>query len=223
MLRNWSLRRAAAAPPMTNLAAWYKKGTGITDVANAVSAWADQSGNTGRDLVQATGANQPAKQADGTILFNGTSHYLKTSAFTLNQPETVYLRAKLISGANFARIFDGNTADSMALIQAFSTNYYAQLRAGLSTDANFDLQIPVGNYASVVAVFNGNSSVRQIDSTTVSPVPSGATNAGGFALGARPTGALFTNIQVAEALIYSEAHDAAQRSAVFAYLASIGV
>ena len=42
---------------LPNLAAWYKPGVGVTGTLTA-SNWADQSGN-GRDLAQATGANQP--------------------------------------------------------------------------------------------------------------------------------------------------------------------
>lgn len=49
----------AAAPPATNLAAWYKPDTGITDSGTGFcTQWDDQSGN-GRHLVQGNGALRP--------------------------------------------------------------------------------------------------------------------------------------------------------------------
>ena len=42
----------------TGLAAWYKADVGVTQAANAISAWADQSGNA-NNLVQADGPKKP--------------------------------------------------------------------------------------------------------------------------------------------------------------------
>lgn len=87
-----------APPPTTAMEAWFRKNVGITSAANAVSNWANQAASgAARDYVQATGAAQPTLQGDGTILFDGTSDYLQTAAFTLGQPYTRYIRFKQIT------------------------------------------------------------------------------------------------------------------------------
>lgn len=195
------------------MAAWFRKNTGISSAANAVSAWADQSGN-GRDLIQATGANQPTVQGDGTILFDGTSDFLKTAAFTLNQPDTIYLRMKQVTWIAQDAIFDGNTLSSGAVYQNSITPNVRQF-AGLDSTENGAMA--VNTWASMAAVFNGASSVLQIDGTTVTG-NAGAGNKGGFTLGAASDGTRPSNIQVAEVIIYNVAHDATTRAQVIAYL-----
>lgn len=68
-----------------NLWGWWQADAGITkDGSDLVSNWADQSGN-GRDLVQATGANQPTwidAQQNGlpSIDFDGTASFMQVSS-----------------------------------------------------------------------------------------------------------------------------------------------
>ncbi len=212
-------RGGGLEPPSADLAAWFRKGVGITSSAGAVSVWADQSGNTGRNLAQATGAAQPALQGDGTILFNGTSHLLKTAAFTLNQPETVYLRMKQVTWTNVDWIFDGLGYDVGQLIQAGATPN-VELSANAGGLSSTDLAVDA--WSSVVCVLNGAASLIQVDAATVNAGATiGTGSMGGFALGARFDGTQFGNIQVAEVLIYSVAHDATQRAQVIAYLATL--
>jgi hypothetical protein len=199
--------------PTDNIAAWFKKGIGITDVANAVSTWADQSGN-GRNYTQATGSAQPIKQAAGTILFNGTSHLLKTAAFTLNQPCTRYLRVKPVTWTNGRYIFDGNLINRGVLFQTGVTPSVS-LYAGAAAAPNTALTL--GAWHSVAAVFNGATSVLQIDGTTTTG-NAGASNPGGLTLGASPSSTLWSNVEVAEEIAYNVAHTPAQRAAVIKYL-----
>lgn len=211
----WGLRagRAASGPPTANMAAWFRKGTGITSASSAVSGWADQSGN-GRDLLQATGANQPDEQGDGTILFNGSSDFLKCAAFTFAQPCTIYLRMKQVTWTSADRIFDGNALNSGVLYQHFTT---PNVRQHAGSDATENGAMAVNTWASVAAVFNAASSVLQINATTVTGNPS-TNNMGGFTLGAAADATGFGHIQVAEGILYDAAHDATQRAAVIAYL-----
>lgn len=209
---------AKQRPIMDNMVGWFRKGVGITSSAGAQSAWADQTGLGGRDYVQAVGANQPAVQADGTILFNGTSHFLKTPAFALVQPYTRYLRIKQITWTLSDVLCDGNTADSGDIWTPGVTPGIA-LYAGSSAASNGALA--VGAWGSVAAVFNGASSSLKVDQTAATTGNPGAASAGGLTLGAQASGAGPANIQVAEEIVYSVAHDAAAQAAVIAYLSTL--
>ena len=204
-------------PPadVSSLAAWYKYNTGITVTGAGVSQWDDQSGNS-RHLLQGVDAQRPSKEGDGSILFDGANDGLKTSSFTLNQPETVYILCKQASWANQDRIFDGDALNTLALIQNTPTPDIS-IYAGSFTANNSDFTI--NTYAAIAAVFNGASSLTQVDGNTPATGDAGAGNAGGFTLGARgDVAASNSNIQVKEVAIYSAAHDAATRAKVIAYL-----
>jgi len=95
--------------PPGGMAAWFRYGKGIEFAGAGVSRWADQTGNK-RHLLQATDTNRPALQADNSILFDGVDNYLKCAAFTLVQPETVYLLGKQVTWTVSDHFFDGNAA-----------------------------------------------------------------------------------------------------------------
>jgi hypothetical protein len=201
-------------PITTNLVAWFRKGRGITAVGGAVSAWADQSGN-GRHYTQASGGAQPALQAGGTILFDGTSDFMATAGFTLVQPFTRYFRIKQVTWTSGDYFCDGGALNTGVVFQT-GVSPSLSLFAGGPAAANAALA--VGAWGSAAAVFNGASSVLQIDATTATGNPSTG-NPGGLTLGASFGGlGQWSNIEVAEEIVYSVAHDATQRAAVIAYL-----
>jgi len=197
--------------------AWYRKGTGITVTGAGVSKWADQSGN-GNDLLQATDTNRPSQEADGSILFDGVDNKLKCASFTLVQPETVYLLIKQVTWTANAYIFDGNTDTAMAVFLAVVT---PEVRAygGITSAVNGDLAI--GSYGVLSVVFNGASSVLQVDNNTPVTGNASTNDMGGFTLGAAGDASNFGNIQVKEVAIYNTAHDAATRAKVIAYLSNL--
>ncbi len=210
---------AAPAPPLTNLAAWYRKGLGITDVANAVSAWADQSGNA-RNLLQASGAAQPTKQGDGTILFNGTGHFMATATFPLTQPTTIYLLAKQITWTIGDHLYDGFTTNSGAVQQAAITpNLRGNITGGATFATNSDMVLDT--YLVLQVVFDGASSLIQVGAATATTGTAPPGDMNGFTLGATAAPNGFSNIQVKEALLYQGAHDATQRGLVRTYLATV--
>lgn len=188
-------------------AAWWRYNTGITESSGAVSAWADQSGNS-RNLVQATGTNQPALQGDGTILFDGVDNYLKCSAFTFNQPATICVLGKQITQANGQAICDGNTSDSMEFFQSTASATRVRLFAGANAIDNDDWAIDT--YAAIRVVFSGASSLIQVNTNAAATGDPGAQNAGGFTLGGRGGAAEFSNIQVGEVILFPAALTAAQ-------------
>lgn len=210
-------RRIIDPSTLPNLAAWYRKGVGVTESGGLVSAWADQSGN-GRNLVQATGTNQPALQGDGSILFDGIDNSM-LATFTRNQPQTVYVLGKQVTWANTERWFDGSTGDRGTLQQ---TTASPQIRIFAGTGMG-NISLAVDTYGIIASVFNGANSVLQLNLGT--PV-TGDTGSGGdmtgFRLGSRGDGAgAFGNVQIKEILIYAAAHDATTRQKVIEYLASV--
>jgi hypothetical protein len=204
---------------LTGLAAWYRYGIGITDVAGAVSQWDDQSGNA-RHLLQATAGAKPTKQSDGSILFDGTSDYLE-AAFSLAQPTTIYLLLKTISWTPGNRyICDGNTLQSRAVIHNGATTIQSFVNGG---GGSCDVSFAASTYGVITAVFDGATSALQVDNNTEDTGALGTGSGTGFTLGREGGGgfSVFTNIQVKEILIYSAAHDTDQRDAVKAYLATV--
>lgn len=200
-------------------AAWFMFNTGITSATSLVSQWNDQSGN-GRHLKQATGTNQPTVQADGSILFDGVDNYLKCDAFTFNQPETIYILGKQVTWTINDRWMDGDTVNSGVIYQnavtpdlsLFAGDGPAATNAGLAVDT----------YGVIAAVFNGASSLLQINNgapTTGNPLTAGL---GGFTLGATATPNNYGNIQVKEVILYAAAHDADTRRRVIRYLGQVG-
>jgi hypothetical protein len=143
---------------------------------------------------------------------------LQSSAFTLNQPITVYMRVKLIAQSGAYQImFDGNTADSQDFYVKPSSGTLGQY-AGTLADSDATA-LSIGTWASVAAAFNGASSLCQNEASVGSAANAGASNAGGITFGANGGGSTQrANIQVAEAIVYSAAHDASTRAAVIAYL-----
>lgn len=201
-------------------AAWFRFGVGITVTGAGVSTWADQSGN-GRDLLQGTDTNRPALQADSSILFDGVDNFLKCSAFTFNQPYTVYILGKQITWADSDRIFSGNAVNTMDLHQSSGgVSPQVSLSAGSGAANNGEWALNV--YAAVASVFNGASSSLRVNNTAATTGDAGAGNAGGFELGADSGGtARWSNIQVKEVILFSGAHNTATQDRVINYLSSL--
>lgn len=201
----------------TNLAAWYRFGAGITQSGGFASAWADQSGN-GRDLLQGTGAAQPAVNPDGSLLFNGTSHTMR-ALFTLPQPATVCVLANPITWTLNDRLW--NAAGFVNGPRVAQTNLTPQLQYFCTTGVTA-ISASLGAYHTFVAVANDTSSVLRIDSTEQTGA-SGTTALDGITLcAAAGGGGNWGNFEVKEMVVFSSALDATRRAAMAAYLASVG-
>lgn len=220
MLLLWAAKPAPFTPAgSAGLAAWFRQGVGQTVTGSGVSTWADQSGN-GRDLLQGTDANRPALQGDGTVLFDGTNHFMKCSAFTLNQPTTVYILGKQITWTSTDQWYDGNAANTGKISQVgVSPNLRATSDGVTVLDSNPDLALDT--YGIVTVVFNGASSLIRVNSNAAVTGDLGAGNMGGFNLGSRTTTTAAGNIQVKEVVIYSVAHDTTAQDQVIAYLNTV--
>lgn len=213
---------AAIQAPIAGPAAWYRYNSGIAEAGSGVSQWSDMSGN-GRHLLQATDAQRPHKQADGGILFSGDygdPELLRATAFTLNQPVTIYALLKQITWTTVTAtrvLFDGNTNGTAAVLQSATTPNLRAYAGALSTE----LPLTLNTYGRICVVFNGASSVFRIDDGADVTGNFGTANPGGFVLGAGGNNAGYSNIQAKEVLIYAAAHDSTQRNTVMSYLSTV--
>ena len=201
---------------VANLVAWYKFNTGITITGAGVSQWDDQSGN-GRHLLQGTDADRPS-ESGGVITFDGVRELLKVTAFTLNQPETIYILFKSVTDTLADRIFDGNSTNAGMMDQDAgpSLNAYAGGFIGKNLDYTGS-----GTYLVATCQFNGAASKLQVNSGTPVTGNGGASNMGGFQLGGTGTNQ-FSNISVLEVVITdTTADDATAIATMETYLQGV--
>ncbi len=218
--RTTQKKRSSFTPAsLTNLRAWYKSDTGIT-IGTGVSQWNDLSGNANH-LVQATAANQPVVTAGAinglpAITFDGVNDSLKAGAFTLVQPETIFVVYKQSTWTVDDAICDGNTADSMLLTQQSVT---PQIRVYGGTHVG-PVSLTLGVFALAAAVLDGASSSLQVNNEAAATGPGGALGGGGFTLGSRATGTNCSDIAVAEVVVMAANATAGERANMRAYVAA---
>jgi len=199
--------------------AWYQFGRGITSSGGLVSRWKDQ-GTGAHDLIQATGAAQPALQTDGSILFDGTASVMQTVTFTLAQPTMVYMLFKAVTFTNGDVLCDGFTVTSGQFLQDTTT---PKISLSAGTTAVGNTTFTLNTYSVGSAQFNGASSTfSRNKEASAAAATVGTTAMAGFTLGADGTPANFGNVQVKEVIIFPIAHTATQQLQVINYLSSIG-
>lgn len=199
-------------------AAWFRFNAGITEAGAGVSAWADASGNS-RNLLQGTDGNRPTKQADGSILFNGTDEFMSTAGFTSEQPLTDAYLLKQVTWTAGDYISDGATVDKKTLYQNTTT---PNLR-GYSGSFGTPVAGPaIGVYGVVIDVRNGASSGLATNTGAMTLEDFGANDPNGLVLGASGGGALFSNIEVREVIRFHKALSEAERWFIVHRLAEVG-
>lgn len=173
-------------------------------LATGVSQWDDLSGN-GNHPLQATGLDQPSYDpATGGITTDGIRQFMKTPAFTWNQPCTAYYVMRQIAWTNGDRLADGN-ADDTARVMQLGTTPDLQLYAGAGLTNS---GLAVGADGVLAVVFNGASSLVKVNDNAAVAGDLGALNPGGLTLGRRGATALsFGNAIYYEIALYSGAHD----------------
>lgn len=226
----WQKKPLALNSPrdLPNLAAWYdfKDISSLRNNSNAIPANGDgiktafdKSGNTGRDITQGTAISQPLltiSPLGNFVTFDGSNDYLKSSAFTLNQPETVYFVGSQVTWTSTDRLYDGNAGASMTLRQVIGTPQLG-ITAGSSVNG---ASLALSTNGIIVSVFNGASSAIRVNRTAAVTGDAGTLgNGGGFTLGSANDGTLNANITAQEVLVYSGAHDKATQERVIAMLA----
>lgn len=202
---------------LENLAAWYRKGLGMTVDGDLVSQWDDQSGH-GRHLVQATGASQPTLLGDGSLRFNGKTMKV-TGGFTFAQPETVYLLVKQVSWTSGNILCDGLTNSRLLVAQGPSTpalRMYGGTFLGDSGNA-----APLDQYVLVCGVYDSTNSVFRVNHSYIANGNAGVISAGGFTLGSAADGTLGAEFDVQEVALFAGAHDDETYGLMFDYFMSV--
>lgn len=202
-----------------NTVAWYDSqllSTITKDESDFVSRWNDRLGS-GRDLLQAVGANQPKWVATDGILFDGISQFMKVSAFTFNQPEMIYIVFRQCTWSALDRVFDGDS-DASGLFYQVGTTPELKIFAGTAGVPNNN-NLSLNTFGIVRILFNGLSSKLIINQTTPTTGDAGSANMGGFTLATLGSAsAQFGNIQVKEIILRKVADGATDETAIYNYL-----
>lgn len=188
------------------------------DASDFVSVWKDKL-ESGRDLLQAIGTNQPKWFLNDGILFDGIDNFMKAVAFAFVQPEMIYIVFKQITWIENRYIFDGNVGASGVLRQRFGGSspelvVSSGLQSGISTDLAED------TYGIAKILFNGVNSSFQINENSAIVGDFGTNNMGGFTVGATATPTNFSNIQVQEIILRNVTDTAQDEQDIYDYLAA---
>lgn len=209
-------RRLTLPSDLPNLVAWHRFNLGITITGSGVSQWDDQSGKANH-LLQAVDANRPAKQADGSILFDGVAFFLKAANFTLNQPLTVYALLRQVTWTINNLFFDGGVVATQVRQDVATPSLAMNGAIVLPGQGNLALN----TYGALCCVYNSTNSAFHVNLTAPVVGDAGANNPGGFTIGAARTGAAFCNVQYKEVFVFAEAHEPGTRTRLLQYLRSL--
>ena len=188
--------------------------------ANLISEWKSKKKTT--HLLQAGADNlKPLWFSDG-VIFDGvatTGNKLKTNAFTVAQPFTIWIVFKIINYVANRVIFDGaNVATHM--LQQIAPSPGVRVTSGGNSTLNS--QLTIGVFSVARFYFNGGSAASriQIDANAASNESFGTSSLSGFTLGTCGSGAsgFESNIKVREVLIRSGNDTAEDIAMIYAYL-----
>lgn len=180
--------------------ALYTSGTTLKDGVNPLVDWTVQGG---AHIVTRTG-----------LYFDGSNDYLKTAAFALSQPETVYVVQNQVSWTSGDVFFDGNAANSGAILQTTSSPRIS-INAGSTVAENTGYALKTS--AVLRSVFNGASSALGVNRVAATTGNAGAANLTGITVGAGGGGSNPANSFVCEVSAYGAAQDNATQNSVALY------
>lgn len=208
-----------------NFTAVAKLATSFTESSsNAATVTVNTSGDIGarisgaRDMVQLTTAKMPALSVVSgynTATFDGANDYLQAAAFSLNQPESVYLVMSQVSWTLNDTFCSGNVAGTLNIGQSPTTPNII-LYAGTAAAQNGGLT--VGTKGVLRAVFNGSASSLGVNLTAATTGNPGAANGGGFTVGWSNVGSESANMTLTEVWIRSTADDTTTQLKIAAFL-----
>jgi len=221
------LGQSSSAPPIVQGAVFhlkadakvYSSGTTLAAVDGTIGVWGDSTTN-GYDATQSTGAKKPLLKTVtpyNVVRFDGSDDCLRSGAFALPQPFTVYAVAKM--SGNSTRLYDGNTVNEGFLTQTEGATRTRLIYAGSATACESEgSSVP----DVLTMVFNGASSL--IESGRRNKVI-GNPGSGGWAAGCLLGGAggenagFFAAADFYEFVVYPTAHTITQRNQMRAYFA----
>lgn len=231
IIPNFSLALAGSSMPQGagTLQAWFRADLGVTQVANVVSAWADQSqiGDSNRNLSQATSTARPtlhpsdaAYNNQATIAFNASlSQFLQSGTWSaaLAQPCTIFVVGNT-DGTNANQTFCDDAAGTGRVL--LETNYNSTSHYELYAGSFMDSTVAYTSSPVIFgAIVNGNSSKTFLSADTATATgAAGAHALQGLTLGAAFSGGAPLNGKIAEFLAFSGALSQPNINKVMAYL-----
>lgn len=197
----------------------YSSGTTPAAVDGTIGVWGDSSTN-GYDASQSTGSKKPLLKTVGpynVVRFDGSDDVMRSGAFALAQPFTVYAVAK-ISGDS-TRLFDGNTVNEAFLTQSEGATRTRSIYAGSGPVCQSEgSSVP----DVLTIIFNGASSLIESGfRNKVTGNPGAGSWAAGCLLGGAgdETGGFCAGADLYEFVAYSGAHTITQRNQMRDYFA----
>lgn len=149
--------------------------------------------NGGAHIVTRTGA-----------YFNGTSHYMKTAPFPLEQPENLLMVLSQLTWTATDSFIDGNnTTDQRMKLGQVAGGSSPQVEAFAQTATSPNSNLPLKTCGALFGVLNGASSLTRVNRTAAVTGNVGSLYDGmGVTLGAKADGTLAGNIFASEIIIY---------------------
>ena len=203
--------------------AWYRADLGVSGSA-PVTAWADQSGNS-RNLSEATnGPTLTASAVNGhpAMVFDGSNDKLATADFTLAMPYHWFIVMKNITWTDpeYA-MYGDNDAASNSPPAIMQRGFSGQMNARANNVDTASVTLGTTNYGVIDAYFNTGSGVAFIRLNNGTPATGTFTAASmdGLVLGARFSDR-FSNVGIAEAIIYNAQITGADLTNLMAYFTS---
>lgn len=198
---------------------WYDFAVGITKTGSLITNWADKLGS-GRDLKQADTNKSPSLEATG-VLFGGVDEFMKTDAFTYNQPATVYLVLNQKSWTSLEAVFSGTGTTAAYLYQDNgASNPQFALHSGASLAGNAGTELALNTYGIVIITVNGVNSEIRVNNLTPKTGNAGTNNLAAIWLGCRGSGSgdRFSNVEYKEVICRKVADDAPTKTIIYNYL-----
>lgn len=157
----------AVADPTTigsGLIAWLVKGVGLfqdsgkttpaSSTSDPIGAWADQSGSV-TDFLQGTGGDRPLRQADGSVLFDGSNDELHTAgSFTL-QPATFFCVVKFTSVAGINNLLASTGVPGCLGLTANTTTLQAT-KFGFALISNCSVAMTAGVDIRIIFTYDNS-------------------------------------------------------------------
>jgi hypothetical protein len=214
-----------------NTLAWYDAfdlATITKNESNVVTRINDRLGS-GRDLLTGSCGWNSARG----LTFNGVDQYLKSAAWTANQPIMVYIVLKVREWQTGRALLDGFAYNTARLYEDGGTDGYTlflRMSAG-GTMSNLNRGLSVNAWGVVKLLFKGADSFMKVDDNPITDPANimydgpmfgdfGSGNAGGFTLGSKGgvTRVDFANIDVAEIIIRKVQENVNDEALINSYL-----
>lgn len=203
---------------LTGLQLWLKADAIVGKVdGDAISTWSDSSGNS-KDATQATGVNQPIYKTNilnglPVLRLNG-SQWMAQATFAVSQPITVFAVAKQTSNSTNASVFSASDANENTLLFTTNTPNRLDLYGGTDLFGYTDL---LGSFNVLTGVFNGASSINQVNGRPEALGNAGALNITTYRIGNNAGGSTLTG-DIAEVIVYNRVLSTFERSQIDTYL-----